>query len=153
MTPEQFHDYQHEAVHALMDLNAKLKDEFRLGAWPRWDYDLDEATLTFSEKGKPRVRAGIQVVGSVSLRTNTWLWAWANSSVPDGACSCLAAVKAFGEEEAVAVLTTDQCAADEALGWELTAVVAKLAGAKGAYRCPTGSGDLFVIFTDIAFVQ
>jgi hypothetical protein len=50
MTPADFAEYRHRAVHKLMDLNAECKKNFRIGHWERWDYDLDMATLTFSDR-------------------------------------------------------------------------------------------------------
>jgi hypothetical protein len=61
-----------------MDLNKHGDQEYQIDSWPRWDYDFDRATLTFSKEGVPKVRASIQVVGTSSKTGGTWLWASAN---------------------------------------------------------------------------
>lgn len=153
MTPEEFEEYLHEAVHQLMDLNDQCMEEFGISKWERWDYDLDAATLTFSENKVPRVVASIVVVGSTSSNSNTWLWAWANESIPKQASERLAEVLKFGESEQIDALTIDRLEDDEHLGWELTAVAARILKAKGAYRCPSERGFLYVAFTDVMRVQ
>lgn len=47
---------------------------------------------------------------------------------------------------------TDSLPDYEHLGWELTAVTARILGAKGAYRCPSDNGFFYVVFSDIASV-
>jgi hypothetical protein len=73
MTAEQFLEFRHEAVHALMGLNDLCEREFKISSWPRWDYDFDAGTLTFSKDGVARVVASIQVVGTTSESSGTWL--------------------------------------------------------------------------------
>jgi hypothetical protein len=62
--------------------NGRLKAEFRIDDWPRYEYDLDAGNLIFSENGVAKVIAAIQIVGSTSVKAGDWLWAWANSHLP-----------------------------------------------------------------------
>ena len=135
-----------------MELNKRCHTEFRISTWPRWDYDLDAATLTFSANGVPRVIASIVAVGTTSRKSNTWLWAWANEHIPEAASARLLELKAFGEAEQIEALTEDSLADDEYLGWAMTAVAAHVLGAKGAYRCPGDNGFLYVVYTDLSIV-
>lgn len=153
MTENAFKEFKHEAVHALMDLNEACEKKFGISAWPRWDYDLDAGTLTFSEEGVPRVVAQIQAVGTTSAISGTWLWAWANESIPPNMTQKLTAVRAFGLAEEIAELTEPSLPDDEYLGWEVTSLVARLTAAKGAYRCPNENGFLYVIYTEIQSVE
>ncbi|HEU0121837.1 MAG TPA: hypothetical protein VFQ91_15010 [Bryobacteraceae bacterium] len=91
-------------------------------------------------------------VGTTSPKSNTWLWAWANESIPHRASCPLADVQTFGNEEGISTLMTDSLPDYEHLGWELTAVTARILGAKGAYRCPSDNGFFYVVFSDIASV-
>ena len=59
----------------------------------------------------------------------------------------------FGKAEEIAVLTTDRLPDDEYLGWEMTAVAARLLGGKGGYRCPDDDGFLYVIYSDLRLVE
>ena len=153
MDPDNFSTFLHEAVHRLKDLNEKCEEEFRISSWPRWNYDLDRGTLTFSQDGQPKVVAAIQVVGSTSLSSGTWLWGWANQSLPLCVTIEVEKVRAFGQLENLLELTQAMRPADELVGWEMTAVAAKLLGAKGAYRCPGENGVVYLIYTSVTFAS
>ena len=149
MTPSDFEAYRHQAVHKLMDLNEECERKFRTGHWARWNYDLDAATLTFSEAGVPHVIARIQAIGSTSNASKTWLWAWANESLPSKVTVNVQEVRKFGRDQGVTQLTESTLPDDEYLGWAMTAIAADIIGAKGAYRCPSEHGFLYVVFTDV----
>ncbi len=134
-----------------MDLNEQCQSEFRITTWPRWDYDLEIGTLTFSDGGVPKVVASILVVGTTSHTSNTWLWAWDNASLPECVKGRMREVRAFGVKEGIQRLTEGAMPDDEYLGWEMTAIAARLLGAKGAYRCPDESGFMYVIYTSVHF--
>jgi len=152
VNPEKFSAFLHEAVHHLQDLNKKCEEEFRISSWARWDYDLDRGTLTFSQDGQPKVVAAIQVVGSISLSSGTWLWSWANQCFPLCVTQDVEKVRAFGELENLAELTQAKRPADEHVGWKMTAIAAKVLGAKGAYRCPGENGFVYVIYSSVTIV-
>lgn len=153
MTSKEFAEFRHKAVHKLMRLNKRCDEKFRISAWPRWDYDLDMATLTFSKRGIPKVIASIQVAGTTSKGAGTWLWGWANESLPVAATEALAKVRAFGRKRRVPELSEASAPDDEYVGWGMTAVAAEILGAKGAYRCPSGDGFVYVIYTEIHFAS
>jgi len=50
MDSEQYAVYRHEAVHELMRLNEECKNAFQISKWQRWNYDLEEGTLTYSQE-------------------------------------------------------------------------------------------------------
>ena len=142
MTPEDFEAYRHRAVHRLMDLNEECENRFRIGHWERWNYDLETAKLTFSDRGLPQVIAEIQVVGSTSKKSKMWLWSWANESLPSCATTRIQKVREFGSIQGVKRLTESTLPDDEHLGWEMTAIAADIIGARRAYRCPSERGFL-----------
>jgi hypothetical protein len=151
MTAEEYRSFKDRAVHALMALNNLCEEKFGIGKWERWDYDLDAGTLVFSEAGTPKVVADVQAVGTTSAGSATWLWSWANESLPPAVTNGMAKVRHFGIENAIAQLIEASLPDDEYLGWELTAVTAALLEGKGAYRCPSNhGGHLYFVFTDIA---
>ncbi|HET8922901.1 MAG TPA: hypothetical protein VFN26_07870 [Candidatus Acidoferrum sp.] len=153
MKPEQFSEFRHEAVHELMRLNDLCEKEFRISSWPRWEYDFERATLTFSQESVPKVLASIQVVGTTSISRGTWLWGWANESLPSKVTSELERVRRFGKAERIAELTEAELPDDEYLGWEMTAIAARLLDAKGGYRCPGENGFVYVLYSSIGFAQ
>jgi hypothetical protein len=136
-----------------MDLNEKCETQYRISSWPRWDYDLDAGTLVFSESGVPKVVATIQAVGSTSESSTTWKWGWAHASFPPRVTDQLERVREFGEVEGLQKLTQELLTDDEYLGWELTAVAAKILEAPGAYRCPVDNGFLYFVYTSLQFAN
>ena len=153
MEPEQFLKFRHESVHELMRLNELCEQEFHISSWPRWDYDLDFGTLTFSQDGVPRVVASIQVVGTTSISGGTWLWAWANQSLPANVTQAMSKVLAFGKAEDITELIESEREDDEYIGWAMTAVAANGLKAKGAYRCPGDNGFVYVVYSSIEFAN
>jgi hypothetical protein len=131
----------------------KCEEELRISSWPRWDDDLDRGTLTFSQDGQPKVVAAIQVVGSTSLSSGTWLWSWANQCFPPCVTQEVERVRAFGELESLPASTEAKRPADEHVGWQMTAIAAKVLGAKGAYRFPAEDGFVYLLDSSVTFVQ
>ena len=153
MSPEEFAKFRHDAVHALMRLNESCEREFQISSWPRWDYDFERGTLKFSKDEIPRVVASIQVVGTTSETSGTWLWSWANNYLPGEVTKRMERVRAFGEKEGVAELTGPSATDDEHLGWQMTAIAARVLDSKGAYRCPGKDGFIYLVYTDLSFAE
>ncbi len=152
--PDWYPDWRHEAFHELMEKIDRLKAEFQLGQWPRYDYDLQAGTLTFSEEGVPKVIAEIQVVGSTSEKAGNWLWAWGNDHWPRERTVDAETVRDFGEKNGICELTHEYLQDEDLnhLGWEMAAVAARITEGVGAYRPPRDEGGgLFLIYRSIAW--
>ncbi len=134
-----------------MRLNESCEREFKISSWPRWYYDLGRGSLTFLKDDAPRVVASIQVVGTTSKRSGTWLWSWANESLPTEVTKEMQKVRRFGETEGLFELTSSSVADNDHFGWEMAAVTAQILGSKGAYRCPSEKGFLYVVYRDLSF--
>ncbi|MGJ4855527.1 DUF6882 domain-containing protein [Labrys sp. La1] len=153
--PDWYPDWLHEAVHELQAKNDRLEAEFTIGHWESWFYDLEQGTIIFSQGGEPKFIAQIQVIGSTSNKAKNWLWAWGNSSIPEAMTVDARQAQAFGEEHGIEDLTHSYVNDDdfEALGWELTAVAARLADALGAYRPSDEKGAIYLLYNDIRWVD
>jgi len=149
MTDQEYKFFADDAVQALNALNQKLEDAFGIGHFERWDYQQESGEFVFSQQGVPKVVAQAQIVGSYSSSAKSWFWAWANASILEAAREQISKVREFGISESVGKLSAAKWTAEESDGWEMAAVASKLLGAKGAYRCPTRTGFLFVIFTNV----
>lgn len=136
----------HEALHAKQ---AALEAQYTLGRHKRFDYDQETATLVFSNDGVPAVVGDVEFIGSISTRSNTWLWAWANFSNLPSVRSRIAAVRDFGEDKGYPHLTVPQWAAEEVDGWEMAGIAVDVLGAKGVYRVPSVNGFLFMAIMDM----
>ncbi len=131
----------------------RLKKEFELARWPRYDWSQDTAQLFFSDAGRPVLIADIQFTGSISTLSNTWLWSWANDTIDYRLSQGLAHVREYGTEHALPHLTTAKWHAHEVDGWEMTAIAAYLLKAMGAYRTPDEDGFTFMVFTSIRWAS
>ena len=140
------------AAHAyLTERQEALRAEFGLSTYERWDWDAGLGTIVFSDGEAPRVIARAQLVGSVSRKTGTWLWAWAKGSIEPHLCRNLAEVRRFGEQHHIWQLTTAKWEADDTDGWEMTSIAAHVLQAKGAYRMPHAHLLTFAILESVAW--
>ena len=153
MKPEEFEEFRTQAYESLVQINELCKQQFKLGTWQHWAYELEAGTLTFSNDGVPRVVATIQAVGSTSNKSGTWMWGWANQSLPEKVTDQLFRLKQFGERENLTQLTEATFPGDEKVGWEMAAVATRILGGKGVYRCPSANGSLFVVFMEVCFID
>ena len=112
-SPDWYSEWRHEAVNLLQEKNDRLKTEFRIDDWPRYDYDVDAGTLTFSDQGIVKVFAEIQIVGTTSVKAGDWLWAWANSHWPVDRVTDSQRARAFGEEHSICELTRENVEDDD----------------------------------------
>jgi hypothetical protein len=141
-----------ESNEYLIARNERMKSEFGISEYPRYDWDQWRGELVFSRDGIPGVVGRIQFVGSVSTRSNTWLWAWANSSYVEPVRQASLRVREYGERAGVPKFTEAKWPAEEVDGWEMTAVTARFVGAKGGYRTPGDEGFTYMVLTDLSQV-
>lgn len=118
-----------------------------------WFYDQLTGELTFSKIKKLIIR--YESVGSVSFRSNTWLWAWDNPHLEEKIRSEITKVRDYGIKRDFGKLITPKWEADEYDGWEMTAISAYLMQAKGAYRIPASDNSLysFMLFKEIQWAD
>lgn len=153
MEPSEFEALIHQSNDYLKSQNDSCAKDFQLDRYDRYDWDQWRGELIFSNDGVPKVVAKIQFVGSVSTKSNTWLWAWDNPSFLEPVKREVLAVKEFGTRHALRKLTSSTWKAEEVDGWEMTGVAARLLESRGAYRSPDEDGFTFMLFSEIAWAQ
>jgi hypothetical protein len=150
MTPDQFDKL---ATDARQDCRTKLtetKEQYGLGAYASWNVDLERGEIQFLDTNRiERVSAKIQVAGSWSSGSESWMWGWGNDSIPDVSRSRMEEVRAFGEKEQIPILTTALVPCDELQAWVLFSVAGKMLKAEGFYRGPGKSSDSFLLLFSI----
>ena len=129
---------------------AKCDQEYRLNHFNRMDYEQETGKMIFSDVGViPRVVADYQIVGSLSGKSNTWLWAWDNPYLLENTIQDIRKVKEFGDENDIEKLTSPKWEATEQDAWDMTAIAANLLKARGAYSFLSDDIRVFVIFKRI----
>jgi uncharacterized protein YndB with AHSA1/START domain len=152
MNDSEFQDFIRESNNYLTAKIARAREEFHIGEFERYEYDLPSARFWWSDQGVSKVEARIITVGSISTISNTWRWAWANPHFDDVEMNEIVRVRVFGEKNNILKLTEGKWPADEADGWEMTAVSARLLEANAAYRSPSESGFLFLLLTHLRWI-
>jgi hypothetical protein len=149
VTSDEYEALIETAYAYLQQQQAQTWATFDIDSYGNYHYDQETGKLVFSNNGIVRVISDFQAVGSLSTRSNTWLWAWANDSILAGVRQAAESVHVFGEREQITEVVAPSWPADETDGWAMTALTAYLTQAKGGYRCPDDHGFLYVVFTDI----
>jgi hypothetical protein len=151
--PDWYPAWRHDAIHELMAKQERARETYRVGDWSRFDYDADVGTLIFSEDGVAKVIADIQIVGTTAERD--WLWSWANPHWSGCCVDEMHNVRDFGAKHGIEELISEYLEDDDLnnLGWEMTAVAARILGAAGAYRPPDETGCIFLVCQSFRFVS
>lgn len=149
MSFEEFERLTQESRTWLEGQQEQWSNEFGMGDYERFDLHPQSGELVFSNSGVPKVIATIQFAGSLSTKSNTWLWSWANDSMPAQAKQDILKVKAWGEQRGAFPLTNRGFEADDTLCYSLTAICAKLLDARGVYRAPGPDVYAYLVVTDV----
>lgn len=149
MTSQQFEALAQESLAWLEERQEQLQADFDMGKHERFDLNPQTGELIFSDAGEPKVIAKIQFVGSLSANSGTWLWSWANESMPAHAKQDILKVKEWGEQQGAFPLTNRGFEADDEMCFSLAAICAKLLDAKGVYRAPGPNTYAYLLMTEV----
>lgn len=129
------------AQHGLPALDNQLHLEDLVGE-ADWLLDQGAGTITFGgEKAFPA-----QVLGTRADSSRTWLWAWANPSVPEHVTSDARVIRAYGEQHGIEEFTRAELPLTETVSGEALALIAsQLTDADAYYRGPYEGGAVFVM--------
>jgi hypothetical protein len=146
-------EYEKLVADARKRTNEKIeaaKQTYGLGTYSRYEIDLPTATIRFlDDKGVEKIRSDIQVAGSWSPASESWLWAWDNDSVPEGAKARVVQVREFGEKNEIEHLmySFDRCEEGEA--WTVASIAAHVLDPECVYRAPGKNNQLFLLLFKI----
>ena len=73
---------------------------------------MDDATITWSRDGREFLRGRITMIASVNTERGTWLWSWANDSLPQAVLGDIDPVRRYGVENNFPLLTSPGFGAD-----------------------------------------
>jgi hypothetical protein len=154
LEPITFEELSKTAYKYLQDQQDTMNDKYQLTGYEDWFYDQHKGTLVFSNNGVEKLVIDYENVGSLSYKSNTWLWAWDNPHTEAKVKSEIGKVREFGQRKGFDKLITAKWNAEEYDAWEMTAIAAYLMKAKGAYRVPSSDSLLsFMIFKKVNFAD
>lgn len=136
--------WSREAVEAMMARNAQWPRQFGLLEAPRFQWDLDRATLVF-DAPLHQVVAHVCLVGTSSEKDGSFVWSWANAAIPPHHGQALEAVHDFGRENQLALLTTPRIQGGRPEATECLCIAARLQRAVGTFI--DQQGDVSLYFT------
>ncbi len=152
MSEQEFYELVRKSRAYLAECQARLKSEFNIESYEYFDWNQPAGQIVFSDaKRRPKVVANFEFVGTLSKDPQTWRWAWANDSFLPAVKKSVLEVKGFGEAHDLPPLLQEQWEADEADGWDMTALAVNLLQSEGAYRAPGDNGFSFLLLTRLAW--
>jgi len=110
--------------------NREWVDRLHLAGAPYF-WDLNTATIAFDRSSS--VVADFCAIGTVSKAEGTFLWAWANETIPTEAKRGLEKVRAFGLEHDLGLLIMPELAGGRAEGLEALAIAGRVLQADGVW--------------------
>ncbi|WP_411072300.1 DUF6882 domain-containing protein [Streptomyces sp. cmx-4-25] len=129
---------------------ALMVERFGLSGDVQYDWSMDDARITWSRDGEVFLTGRLTVIGSVSVAQRTWLWSWANESLPRAALGDMERVRRFGEENGYPVLPWPGFEYDPELVAEARTVAASVLGAEGLWAESTDDVQLHFMIHDLA---
>jgi hypothetical protein len=103
-----------------------------------WNVDLDAGTISFG----PQLIFPVQVLGTFSHSSETWLWAWANAqqNLPELLLSQARQLQAYGEQHDIELLTVSTFDATKLDLHSIGAIASGMFGASAYYLADYGAG-------------
>ncbi len=114
-----------------------------------WDVDLNQGTIRFTMPDDIVAVAPVQVVGTFDTNDNSWLWGWDHPSVAAPQAEAARQCLDFGKRHGLADYATRMVSCSEADAWQMTALALHLFKGTGAYRGPSGTTLVFMVFGDV----
>ncbi|WP_051279074.1 DUF6882 domain-containing protein [Chitinilyticum aquatile] len=133
--------------HAAMGMLKQQAFARHIGEGDRWNADLDAGTLSFDNG----YTVPVQLLGTESLLSQTWLWSWANTQLglPDESMSDALALRQLGEDQNIAELAQGQVDVDEHVdGYRLALIACGVLERGGFYRGGYDNGAAYLLVQD-----
>ncbi len=149
-SPRQFIEMSTIALRILQHHN-----EVNWGMPDAESFSVDQETgrITFYFRDGTTVSAPVQIVGTYSPQTGSFMWATANPSMDERLTRASRAARDWAKAKGLANWSESSFASSEAESWEITAVAARLDGAMGAFRAPTDGPVVFLVFGEVEAVR
>lgn len=125
---------------------------FGLNYGIRYEWNLDRGEMVFSRKGMPVVTAKLHYLGTFSPSEGTWLWGWANETIPPAATTRLGEIRRYGEEQGFSKLTTPEWVPEGNDCHDVMIASAGILGAEAFFHDHYADLGLFFVLDGFRFV-
>jgi hypothetical protein len=110
-----------------------------------WEYDATTQTLQLKKGVLPWRALRAVAIGSMAYESESWLWAWANDALPEGASVDVARVRDGAlNAPGMSVLRRAEMPCSEEFAVRLAAIAAMKMGARGIYGAPFETGVMML---------
>jgi hypothetical protein len=137
--------WSRESVTLMSQRTRDLIARHELGADTDYHWNIESATMTI---GPLKLR--LVVVGTVSTAEDSFVWSWANETIPKQAKLGIEKVGDFGEENDLKLLTEPMHGGGKATGEECLAVAARILDASAIWIDTTAHGYIFLALFETA---
>lgn len=127
--------------------NDVARARWGVGTADRWSADLAQGEITFHFPDRS-ITGPVQVLGTWSRESETWLWGWANESLPPSVTQASAVTREYGKTHGLQALNEAKLGASAELSDDLASVSVELGELAGMYRAPSQTGFIWLGFTD-----
>jgi hypothetical protein len=136
-----------EELHGAGPALSRMEEETatRLSGLQTWNYSQPDRRASFIFPDRPKLEVPAQILGTWTRDDETWLWAWANSSVEPG-CTDLVeqALQPDARAPGAAVFWREKYPCEEGFAHKVAQLAAHRMGAKGVFRGRAGDAILYL---------
>ena len=125
----------------------RFRLHFQLDDYTNWFYDQATELLTLSSEDT-EINFKYIPVGTYSTTSETWMWAWHNSSSIEKSKDQTFRIKAFGAEKGYNKLIEGCFKSDEYAGWEFIAIAHQILGGIGGYRVESENLEIYMLMME-----
>ncbi|WP_232665076.1 DUF6882 domain-containing protein [Pseudonocardia sp. TRM90224] len=147
------HDLWEETVAAARSRvgprQAAMVSDHGLSGDVQYSWSMDDASMVWSRDGREFLRGRITMIGSVDHIHRTWLWSWANDSLPPAVLGDIADVRRYGEEHAFPLLVWPNFDFEQQAVTQSRIVAADVLAAEGLWFQPGDEIDLHFAIHDL----
>jgi hypothetical protein len=147
MTPAELEATPCKSVQELLERYSALaydkqNDLFEVIGENNWSFDMTAGTISFG----PELVFPVQILGTFSHGSQSWLWAWANtqSGIPDALLRQARQLKTYGEQQEIDLLKHDAVDAEEGDLHLIGSIASGMFDASGYYLADYGQGVMLV---------
>ncbi|ARJ03900.1 hypothetical protein GCM10010988_25690 [Cnuibacter physcomitrellae] len=145
LTPE----FTQLLVESFVETKAKQEraaEKWGLGSSREWSADLAQGTITFDFPDYT-LHGRCQFLGSYAPEASTWLWGWANESIPAPMRHAALQVRALAERPGLELLAEPKVGVRADIADDFASIAVEVAGLDGWYRVPAARSNAYLGFT------